>query len=367
MRRRARRPRRLGILTSVSATGGHGGRQGFPYAVGDRIAGDLMVIGHLAAGRLGHLYQVWSASEWTAMTCKILAPRHRGDRQAIATLRREARILRRLEHPNLVRSYGGGEHDGLPFVLMEYLEGPTVFDLLERRPGRRLGVADAVRTALHVGAGLHHLHRRGFLHLDLKPANLLLRDSLPVLVDFDVARPIEPSRRPREAPGTAPYMAPEHVERGPLGPAADVYGLGALLYELVTGRWPFEAVYTHDEPRSGAELSHPQLGHAPPPPPARYNPEISPSLNDLVLRCLERDPAARFPDMHALLLSLADELPEPAALWPEGTPAERRRSARPGASESPSTRARRSGESRSVASGPSGLEITPDGMIPDTP
>ena len=323
-----RRPRRLGLLTDVTPTGGRYERRGYPYAVGDRIAGDLMIIGHLAAGRLGHLYQVWSAREWSAMTCKILAPRHVDDRQAAAALRREARILKRLSHPNVVRGYGNGEHEGLPFLLMEYLEGPTLFDLLEERPGRRLGIADAVRTAIHIGAGLHHLHRAGFLHLDLKPANLLLRDSVPVLVDFDAARRIDPTRRPRVALGTAPYMAPEHVELRTLTPATDVYGLGAVLYELVTGRWPFEAVYTREETRSGRERLHPQLGSSPPPPPARFRQEITPSLDETIQRCLRRDPAERFPDMHPLLLALVDELPEPDTLWPEGVRAERRRVSR---------------------------------------
>lgn len=332
-RRPPQRPRRLGLLTGAEMTGNRYERRRYPYAVGDRIAGDLTVIGHLATGRLGHLYQVWSAKEWSAMTCKILAPRHTGHREAIAALRKEARILKRLRHPNLVRGFGSGEHDGLPFLLMEYLEGPSLFEVVEERPGRRLAVTDAIRVALHIGAGLHHLHQAGFLHLDLKPANLLLRGSVPVLVDFDAARRLDLERRPRSVLGTAPYMAPEQVERAPLSPAADVYGLGAVLYELVTGRWPFEAVYTQEEPRIGAERLHPQLGTSPPPEPVQFNAEISPSLNETIVRCLRRAPADRFAEMHPLLLALIDELEEPAALWPDGVRAERRRTSRPPHSE----------------------------------
>ncbi|HEX7118460.1 MAG TPA: serine/threonine-protein kinase [Longimicrobiales bacterium] len=328
MRNRPAQPRRLGLLTDVGGGPARAVRRRYPYAVGDRIAGDLTVIGHLAAGRLGHLYQVWSAREWCAFTCKILTPSLREDRRAVAALRREARVLRRVDHPNLIRSFGEGEHDGLPYLLMEYIEGPSVFDLLERRPERRIGIADAVRVAIHVGAGLYHLHRRGYLHLDLKPANLLLRSAVPVLSDFDAARRIRPGRRPRERMGTAPYMAPEQVVRAPLSPATDVYGLGAVLYELVTGRWPFEAVYAGEEPRSGEEARYPQLGGAPPPPPARYNPEISPELDALILRCLSREPEDRPASMHPVLLSLMEELDAPTALWPEGVPIERRRTPR---------------------------------------
>lgn len=328
IRRCRARPRRLGLLTAIEQVPDRSVLRRYPYALGDRIAGDLTVTGHLAAGRIGHLYQVWSANEWCAMTCKILAPHLRGDRRAVAALRREARILRRLRHPNLVRSFGHGEHDGLPFLLMEYIDGPSLFDLLERRPGRRLGIADAVRVAIHMGAGLYHLHRNGYLHLDLKPANLLLRAQIPVLVDFDAARRLRPYRSPSEPLGTAPYMAPEQVRLEPLTPATDVYGLGAVLYEMVTGRWPFEAAYTGEEPRIGEERRYPQLGEAPPPSPRRFNAEIPKSLESTILRCLAPEAEGRFPGMHPLLLALGEELDEPVALWPRGTQAERRRSPR---------------------------------------
>src|SRR5690606_38411415 len=100
-------------------------------------------------------------------------------------------------HPNLVRSYGTGEHAGLPFLLLEYLDGPSLFEYLESRRPRRLAPADAVRLAIHIGAALYHLHRAGTLHLDLKPANLLLRGGVPVLVDLDTARSVggPPPRR----------------------------------------------------------------------------------------------------------------------------------------------------------------------------
>jgi eukaryotic-like serine/threonine-protein kinase len=327
-RRQPAKPRRLGLLTGVERRSVRPGLKPFPYAIGDRIAGDLTVIGHLAAGRHGHLYQVWSARDWCAYTCKIVSPALAGDRPALAALRREARIVRRLQHPNVIRSFGEGEHEGLPYLLLEYLEGPSLFDLLERLPNRRLPVTDAVRTAIHAGAGLFHLHRRGWLHLDLKPANLLLRDAVPVLTDFDAARRIEPGRRPSRPLGTDPYMAPEHVQGEPPSPAADVYGLGAVLYELLTGRWPFEDVYAGDEARPGLERRFPQLGDAPPPSPREHEPEVPESLAQTVLHCLAADPAARCPSLHHLLLRLSAELPEPVALWPRGVRTERRREPR---------------------------------------
>jgi eukaryotic-like serine/threonine-protein kinase len=320
-------PRRPGLLDARRARPYRTSTDSFPYPVGYRIAGDLVVTGHLGAGRSCHLYQVWSAREWCALTCKILAPERAEVRPAVAALRREGRILRAVGHPNVVRCYGEGEHEGLPYLLLEYLDGPTLFDVLERQPQRRLEISDAVRTAIHLGAALYHLHRRGFLHLDLKPANLLLRDDVPVLIDLDTARRADPDRRPNRCIGTPPYMAPEQVHRLPLGPGADVYGLGALLYELLTGRWVFEHVY--EQPVAGGRpRQFPQADGDQPPPPRQFRPHISESLNQTVLACLSTNPADRFASMHPLLLALAGELQEPVSLWPAGARIERRREPR---------------------------------------
>lgn len=318
----------MGLLSPVDPSARESPNRPFPYSLGDRIAGDLTVIGHLATGRVGHLYQVWSAARWCAYTCKILAPGLKEKRGARAALRREAKVLRKLNHPHIVHYFGDGEHDGLPFLLLEYMEGPSVFGLLESREGRRLPIPDAVRVAMHVGAALYHMHRKGLVHLDIKPANLLLRGTVPVLVDFDVARPASDSRRPRRALGTAPYMAPEYVRCDPPGPGADIYGLGAVLYEMVTGRWPFEAVYADEEPREGIERDYPQLGDPPPPPPREFNEAISPSLEGVILRCLAARPEDRYPTLHPMLMALGEELEDPVSLWPAGVETERRRTPR---------------------------------------
>lgn len=316
------RPRRLGLLSRLDARA-EPERRRYPYAAGDRIAGDLTVIGHLAMGRVAHLYQVWSAEDWCAYTCKILTPQLRDERESKAALKREGTILRRLNHPNIVHSFREGEHEGLPFLVMEYLEGPSIFDLIEGQPDRRLSIVDAVRTAVHIGAGLYHLHQAGYLHLDLKPANLLLRGSVPVLVDFDAARRGSLASRPSRALGTDPYMSPEQARREPPSTASDVYGLGAVLYEMLTGRWPFEDAFRDGDANDEASR-YPQLRPEPPPPPRDYNPEVSPELDALVMRCLATDPAERFPTIHPLLLALTESLEGPAALWPEGVQTERR-------------------------------------------
>ena len=328
-------------------------RAEFSLAVGDRL-GELTVIGHLARGRMTELYQVWSNKHWCALTGKIVAPEHLGDGPP-QSFRKEARVLSRLRHPNIVQLFGSGVAEGRPFLLLEYLAGPSLFDVLEGLAKRRLHVPDAIRAAMGVGAAVHYLHRCGFLYRDLKPANIHLREGVPVLLDFDVVRPIEPRRRPADRLGTAPYMAPEQVLREPLTPATDVYGLGALLYEMLTGYWPTQTVEEVEDdeldewdddddddyvpaapplsaPRSGdvrnlstQELSrrYPQV-HQPATPPHLHNPQVTGQLERVVLRALDADPSRRYQSISGMLAALAPLLKGRNRLWPEGAPVERR-------------------------------------------
>lgn len=318
-------------------------RAEFSLAVGDRV-GEMTVIGHLARGRLTELYQVWSNEHWCALTGKLVAPEQLPTDPMPASFRREESVLRKLQHPNIVRFFGSGDADGRPYLLLEYLPGPSLFDVLQSMVKRRLHVPDAVRAAMHVGAAIHYLHRRGYIYRDLKPANILLREGVPVLVDFDVVRKID-GRRPADRLGTAPYMAPEQIMREPLTPATDVYGLGSLLYEMLTGHWPTEEL-TDDfdawdewsdltltpeasapplEEMSLAELHarFPQLTR-PPTPARQHTAQIPAELERLIHRCLAPDPNDRFQTVSGVLAALAPMLKGRHRLWPEAAPIERR-------------------------------------------
>jgi hypothetical protein len=269
-------------------------------------------------GRTTELYQVWSNEHWCALTGKLVAP-DALVADGVAPPRSGARSASQAcTTPTSSSSSAAARPKGRPYLLLEYLAGPSLFDVLEALPKRRLHVPDAIRATMHVGAAVHYLHRRGYLYRDLKPANILLRAGIPILVDFDVVRKIDPHRRPADRLGTAPYMAPEQILREPLTAATDVYGLGALLYELLTGHWPTDEPDEEDEfwdeaairrrrpgstsPANGRapSLSTDELrgplpaAHLSPVPPRQHNPRIDPELERIVLRCLDPDAGHRF-------------------------------------------------------------------------
>lgn len=328
-------------------------RDKFSLSVGDKV-GELTIIGHLACGRMSELYQVWSNRHWCALTGKIVRSEFVKEGVAPVAFRREAEVLEKLRHPNIVRLFGADAAEGRPYILMEYLAGPSLFDVLEGMPKRRLHTPDAIRAIMHVGAAIHYLHRCGYLYRDIKPGNVHLREGVPVLLDFDVVREMEPIRRPADRLGTAPYMAPEQVLKEPLTAATDVYGLGALLYELVTGRWPSEEPADADDeewnewsddddeatgarvvehtvlPAADRDLTtrdleqrYPQI-RIPPFPPRAHVPGLPRELEGVILRALEADPAQRYQTVSGMLAALAPMLKGRHRLWPENAPVERR-------------------------------------------
>ena len=294
-----------------------GFRPRFTFELGARIGSDLTVIGHLSAGSRSELYQVWSASYICALTCKILLPAFGPHSKEVHGLKREASLLRRLAHPNIVQIFGQGTHEGREFLVQEYLHGPSLFELIDASPARQIPIPDAIKAIIHVCAALVHLHERGYLHRDMKPANVILRGGIPVLVDFDIAYRLKPGHPPRDRLGTDPYMAPEQCVSAELSPATDIYGIGAVLYEMVTGRWPFEDdLMNHPNHHTLADR-YPQIRRGRPPRPSQFNAQIAPGLEAVVMRCLARHPKQRFQSARELAKALAYFLEGKDQLWPE--------------------------------------------------
>jgi serine/threonine protein kinase len=229
---------------------------------------------------------------------KLLAERVRGDRDLRERFLREGRFAARLSHPNVVGVYDSGEEDGRPYLVMECVDGVSLAEELARRGP--LAPAETAALGRQACEGLAHAHARGLVHRDVKPQNLLLRpDGTVKVADFGIARAAGGATLTQAGTllGTAAYMAPEVVAGKPAGPAADVYSLGAVLYELVTGEPPQRA-------RTLAELAEQE----PPRPPSEHAPGIPPGFEETIMRCLARDPAQR-PSAE----ELARELALPAA------------------------------------------------------
>jgi serine/threonine protein kinase len=268
------------------------------FRPGGKIGSDHTILAVIdkAPGRHPILI-VWDHRSWCPMACKVFASPEKA--------RMEAEILSSLNHPTIVRLLGtAGDTD----LFVEFVDGKTLADLLDFSAGGRLRVSDALRIAIHLGGALEHLHARGFVHLDLAPSNVILRrDGRPVLIDFGAARRYGGGRPPRPI-GTDAYMAPEECLLGPVSPAADVFSLGALLYELLTGDLPF--------PRGTPRNPFPQTVQEPVPA-RRLRPTLPKALQDLLHACLRHSPEAR-PSLPVLLPALHDHIRAGPRMWPAG-------------------------------------------------
>jgi serine/threonine protein kinase len=265
-----------------------------PLKVGARLGPDLTVLGTVDKQKRNPVYIVWHHRAWCPMACKLFATREKAER--------EAEALAAMAHPNTVRSFGVAEPACL---LMEFLEGPTLSRLIDERD--RLPLSDCLRVAIYLGSALQHIHERGYLHLDVKPGNVIVTRGRPVLYDLGSARRIA-DPRPETIAGTDPYIAPEECLFEAVGPPADVFGLGVTLHEMLTGELPF-AKGTRKNP-------FPQTNR-PPTPLRRHRPSAPARLEQLLMRCLARDPADR-PDLATLLPTLHEHIRSGPPMWPPG-------------------------------------------------
>ncbi|MDP8973491.1 MAG: serine/threonine protein kinase [Actinomycetota bacterium] len=216
------------------------------------------------------------------------------DRRTRRGLIREGRLLKRLTHPHIVRAYETIEQPH-PTLILETLTGATLAYLIDISH-RRLPLSDIVHLGLHLCSAIHYLHRRGILHLDLKPSNIVSERQLAKVLDLSVARP--PGNGVKGV-GTANYMSPEQARGDALGPAADVWGIGAVLFEAAAGEEPFDAYddetrYEQLERRADSIRSHRRVPRA---------------FAAAVDACLEPDPAER-PTVKDLMGTL-NELDQP--------------------------------------------------------
>ncbi len=252
----------------------------------------------LGEGGMAEVYRAEDLLLGRQVAVKLLREQLARDQSLLTRFRDEARAAASLSHPNIVAVYDVGYDLGRHFIVMEYVDGPTLKDLL--RQAAPFPVARAVELAMQVLSALDLAHRRGIIHRDVKPQNVLLTaDGQAKVTDFGIARLATAAALTQtgEVFGTAYYLAPERASGQEATAAADIYAVGILLYEMLTGKLPF----TGDSPVEVA-LKHLQQE---PDPPGRLNPAVPAGLEQVVLRAMAKDPALRFPSAADMRQALA--------------------------------------------------------------
>jgi eukaryotic-like serine/threonine-protein kinase len=274
-------------------------------APGSRL-GPYEIIDRVAAGGMGEVFKARDTRLNRTVAIKILPPDVAGDPLARERFEREARAIARLTHPHICTLHDVGRQDGLDYLVLEFVEGDTLEDRLVRGA---LPVAEALKVAAQIADALDRAHRAGVVHRDLKPANIMLARSGAKLLDFGIAKAHAASPFSESTVGdtrtltqlgtmlgTAPYMAPEQLEGGEVDARTDIFALGGVLFEMLTGRRAFEG-NTHASVIAA-------ILYSTPPPPSTLQPLVPAALDHIVARCLAREPDNRWQTARDLLLEL---------------------------------------------------------------
>lgn len=284
------------------------------YPSGHLIAPGYRLIEHLRRGEEMDSYEAWSLDRYCRCFVKTLRPDRLGDRAATGFLRREARLLLSLCHPHLVRGYEWVSPNATqpPVLVCENLTGATLGYILDAEGGR-LGLADLSYLGQHLCSTLRYLHGRGYLHLDVKPGNIIASYGVTRLIDLSLAR--RPGRA-RPGLGTPGYLSPEQATGGQLGPPADVWGVGLVLYQAATGTQPFDIpdpsgsrTGPSDRTRTDTNtLEQCRARLAVRPPKVRARRRLPPPVAHVIDACLRPEPGARpsLAELSAALATLTD-------------------------------------------------------------
>ncbi len=257
-------------------------------ATGSIFAGRYQIIEELGRGGMGRVYKVFDQEIRAKMALKLIKPEVAADKNTIERFRNELKVARDISHKNICRMYDLGRDKGSYFITMEYVSGEDLKSFIRR--SRQLVVGTAIFIARQVCEGLAEAHRLGVVHRDLKPGNIMIdREGNAKIMDFGIARSVAAKKGITGAGvmiGTPEYMSPEQVEGKEIDTRSDLYSLGIILYEMLTGQVPFEG----DTPFTVGVKQKSEI----PKDPRGINPQIPHDLDRLILKCLEKDKAKRY-------------------------------------------------------------------------
>src|SRR5580692_11323919 len=264
--------------------------------------GHYRILEKVAAGGMGVVYRAHDEQLERDVALKVLPSGTLSDNTSRRLFRKEALALAKLSHPNIETIYEFDTQDGIDFLVMEYVPGQTLADRLASGP---LPEKEVVALGIQIAAAMEEAHNRGIVHRDLKPRNIAItaRGEAKVL-DFGLAKLLpqvndmtsDTLTETQAGAGTLPYMPPEQLQGESVDARADIYTIGAVLYEMATDRRAF--------PEELPSRVIDAILHHPPVPPRALNSRISPELERIILKCLDKDPARRFQSAKELLVDL---------------------------------------------------------------
>ena len=273
----------------------------------DIIDGKYRVICEVGSGGMAHVYRAINMSSRKVVAVKMLKEEYLNDGEFLRRFEREAKASLALSHENIVRAYGVGDDNGVPYIVLEYVDGQTLKDLIHDSPGGHLSVQQAIGICSQILDALSYAHAHGIIHRDVKPQNVIVTNrGKAKLADFGIAREVTASTMTfsgKNVIGSVHYISPEQAKGLPVTQESDIYSVGISLYEMLTGTVPFIGDTT-----VATALMH--LSTAPVPP-KELNPSIPPALNDIVLRAIEKDPKMRYSSAKLMRSDLIRSLSHP--------------------------------------------------------
>ncbi|MCW8945810.1 MAG: HDOD domain-containing protein [Sedimenticola sp.] len=250
----------------------------------------------LGAGSQGTVYRCIDSKLQRSVAIKLLDQEMSGVAQTVDNLLSEARTISQIQHPNIVSIFDVGNEKKRPYLVFEYIQGELLSDRMKRS---ELTLHEALDISVGILSGIDQVHKKGIVHRDLKPANIILNDEgTPKIMDFGIARLVtETMNRDIELTGTPRYMAPEYIAEGTVSPQSDVFALGAILFELLTGQVAFDAP---DQQTLLLRIRDSAVEH-----PSNFNHDIGQQLDAIVQKALEKEPGQRFADAGEMLAALS--------------------------------------------------------------